>query len=123
MSPNYKDTLHLPKTDFPMKADLVKREPERLKIWEEQGLYAQIQTARKDAPVFVLHDGTPKLVLGDALRSWSFAGYDRPEPRPTGTATLITPPSLVEVVRAGWNARRADAEEVPFLHPTVGGVD
>ena len=73
--------------------------------------------------VFVLHDGTPKLVLGDALRSWSFAGYDRPEPRPTGTATLITPPSLVEVLRAGWNARRADAEEVPFLHPTVGGVD
>ncbi|MEP6672142.1 MAG: isoleucine--tRNA ligase [Chthoniobacter sp.] len=56
---NYKDTLHLPKTDFPMKADLVTREPGRLKIWEEQGLYAQIQEARKDAPLFVLHDGPP----------------------------------------------------------------
>ena len=56
---NYKDTLLLPKTDFPMKADLVTREPERLKIWEEQGLYAQIQDARKGAPLFVLHDGPP----------------------------------------------------------------
>ncbi len=56
---NYKDTLHLPKTDFPMKADLVSREPERLKIWEEQGLYAQVQKARKDGPLFVLHDGPP----------------------------------------------------------------
>jgi len=72
---------------------------------------------------FVLHDAVPKLVLGDALRSWSFAGYGRAEPRPTGTATLITPPSLVEVLRAGWDARRADAEEVPFLHPTADGVD
>jgi len=59
MSTNYKDTLHLPKTDFPMKADLVTREPVRLKIWEEQGLYAQVQEARKDGPLFVLHDGPP----------------------------------------------------------------
>ncbi len=59
MSQNYKDTLNLPKTDFPMKADLVKREPERLRIWEESGLYARIQEARKDAPLFVLHDGPP----------------------------------------------------------------
>jgi isoleucyl-tRNA synthetase len=59
MSQNYKDTLHLPKTDFPMKADLVKREPERLRSWEESGLYERIQEARKDAPLFVLHDGPP----------------------------------------------------------------
>ncbi len=59
MSQNYKDTLHLPKTDFPMKADLVKREPERLRAWEESGLYWKIQEARKDAPLFVLHDGPP----------------------------------------------------------------
>jgi len=59
MSINYKDTLHLPKTEFPMKADLVKREPERLRIWEENGLYWKIQEARKDAPLFVLHDGPP----------------------------------------------------------------
>ena len=59
MSQNYKDTLHLPKTEFPMKADLVKREPERLQRWEKAGLYEQIQEARKDAELFVLHDGPP----------------------------------------------------------------
>ena len=59
MSQNYKDTLHLPKTDFPMKADLVKREPERLAQVGGRGLYERIQEARKDAPLFVLHDGPP----------------------------------------------------------------
>ena len=59
MSANYKDTLLLPKTDFPMKADLVKREPERLAKWEAAGLYRQILDARIDAPLFVLHDGPP----------------------------------------------------------------
>jgi isoleucyl-tRNA synthetase len=55
----YKDTLNLPRTDFAMKADLVTREPERLKKWEAADLYAQIQAARKDAEKFVLHDGPP----------------------------------------------------------------
>jgi len=56
---NYKDTLNLPKTDFPMKAGLTTREPEMLARWEQAGLYQQIQQARKDAPLFVLHDGPP----------------------------------------------------------------
>ncbi|MEI8106232.1 MAG: isoleucine--tRNA ligase [Verrucomicrobiota bacterium] len=56
---NYKDTLLLPKTEFPMKADLVKREPERLAKWRADGLYEQIQVARKDAELFVVHDGPP----------------------------------------------------------------
>ena len=55
----YKDTLNLPRTDFAMKADLVTREPERLRKWEAANLYAQIQAARKDAEKFVLHDGPP----------------------------------------------------------------
>lgn len=55
----YKDTLNLPRTDFPMKADLVKREPERLAQWQEAGLYERIQAARVGAPKFVLHDGPP----------------------------------------------------------------
>jgi isoleucyl-tRNA synthetase len=59
MSANYKDTLLLPKTDFPMKADLVKREPERLAKWEAADLYRQILDARHGAPLFVLHDGPP----------------------------------------------------------------
>ena len=55
----YKDTLNLPRTDFPMKADLAAREPERLKKWENDGLYAQIQKQRAGAEKFVLHDGPP----------------------------------------------------------------
>jgi len=55
----YKDTLNLPRTDFAMKADLVVREPERLKKWEAAKLYAQIQAVRADASKFVLHDGPP----------------------------------------------------------------
>src|SRR6202045_4755115 len=59
MSQNYKETLNLPRTDFPMKANLAAREPELLKMWEETRLYAQIQKARKDRELFVLHDGPP----------------------------------------------------------------
>jgi isoleucyl-tRNA synthetase len=59
MSQNYKDTLNLPRTEFPMKANLAAREPEILKMWEETRLYQQIQKARTDAELFVLHDGPP----------------------------------------------------------------
>jgi len=62
---------------------------------------------------FVLHDGDPWLVLGDALLHWTPAGYDRRTARPRGRARAITPPSLVEVLRAGWDGA------VPLLHPTV----
>lgn len=56
---DYKDTLNLPRTDFPMKADLVRREPERLARWEAGRLYDRIQAARAGAPDFILHDGPP----------------------------------------------------------------
>jgi isoleucyl-tRNA synthetase len=56
---DYKNTLNLPQTDFPMKADLVGREPARLKHWETSGLYAAIQAKRAGAEKFVLHDGPP----------------------------------------------------------------
>src|SRR6266404_31392 len=59
MSQNYKDTINLPRTDFPMKANLAAREPELLKKWDEARLYQQIQSARKDRELFVLHDGPP----------------------------------------------------------------
>ena len=55
----YKDTLNLPRTDFAMKADLVTREPERLKKWETVGLYRKIQEKRAGGTKFVLHDGPP----------------------------------------------------------------
>ena len=56
---DYKSTLNLPQTGFPMKADLVTREPARLKQWEAAGLYAAIQARRAEAEKFVLHDGPP----------------------------------------------------------------
>ncbi len=57
--PNYKDTLNLPKTDFPMAAKLVENEPKRLEKWRELKLYERILESRKDAPLWVLHDGPP----------------------------------------------------------------
>jgi isoleucyl-tRNA synthetase len=59
MSQNYKDTLNLPRTEFPMKANLAAREPEMLRAWEETHLYRQIQKSREDRELFVLHDGPP----------------------------------------------------------------
>jgi len=56
---DYKTTLNLPQTQFPMKANLPQREPEMLARWEADKLYERIQAARKDAPLFVLHDGPP----------------------------------------------------------------
>ena len=55
----YKDTLNLPRTDFPMKADLITREPARLQKWEAAQLYSQIQSRRNGREKFVLHDGPP----------------------------------------------------------------
>ncbi len=52
-------TVHLPKTDFPMKGDLAKREPEFLKAWTEMRLYERMQERQKGRPPFVLHDGPP----------------------------------------------------------------
>lgn len=56
---SFKDTLLLPRTDFPMKAGLTAREPEALRRWQETDLYGRIQAARADAPEFLLHDGPP----------------------------------------------------------------
>ncbi len=56
---DYKNTLNLPRTDFAMKADLVKREPDRLAKWLSEGLYEKIQARRAGREKFVLHDGPP----------------------------------------------------------------
>jgi isoleucyl-tRNA synthetase len=56
---DYKQTLNLPQTGFPMKADLTAREPQRLEQWQRTDLYRKIQAARAGAPKFVLHDGPP----------------------------------------------------------------
>src|SRR5208283_273921 len=61
MSQDLKDTLQLPKTDFPMRAGLAQREPARVEHWRKTGLYEAIQqkNSRPGTPVFVLHDGPP----------------------------------------------------------------
>src|SRR5947209_12670250 len=57
--PNYKDTLNLPQTSFPMEAKLVHNEPKRLRMWQEVRLYEKLLAARHHAPKWVLHDGPP----------------------------------------------------------------
>ena len=68
---NYKETVFLPKTDFPMRGGLPKKEPEILARWSDMDLYGQLRKARADAPKFVLHDGPPyangNLHIGHAL--------------------------------------------------------
>jgi len=58
-TPDYRQTLNLPDTPFPMRGDLPKREPGWIKDWEDQGLYQRLRDVRRGAPLFVLHDGPP----------------------------------------------------------------
>lgn len=56
---NYKKTLLMPKTKFPMRGNLPNREPDIQKQWEEMDIYKKVQERTKDFPMFVLHDGPP----------------------------------------------------------------
>jgi isoleucyl-tRNA synthetase len=86
---DYKKTLNLPRTDFPMKANLAKREPVVMEKWEQLDLYAKLREVGKNRPRYVLHDGPPyangHIHLGTALnkilkdmivRSRQLMGYD-----------------------------------------------
>jgi isoleucyl-tRNA synthetase len=68
---DYKSTVFLPRTEFPMRGDLPKREPDLLRRWEEMGLWETLRAAAKGRPSFVLHDGPPyangNLHIGHAL--------------------------------------------------------
>ena len=88
---DYKDTLNLPKTSFPMKGNLAKREPEMLKHWEEINIYQKIRDARDGEKKFILHDGPPyangdihighavnKILKDIIVKSKTLAGYDTP---------------------------------------------
>ena len=71
MSVDYKSTIFLPKTDFPMRAGLAKREPETLERWEEMGLFKRLREVSAGREKFILHDGPPyangHLHMGHAL--------------------------------------------------------
>ncbi len=86
---NYRATLNMPDTPFPMRGDLPKREPAWVKAWNSDGLYKRLRVARQGAPLFVLHDGPPyangQLHIGHALnkvlkdmivKSKQLAGFD-----------------------------------------------
>ncbi len=88
---DYKDTLNLPQTAFPMKGNLAQREPEMLKQWEALGLYEKIREACAGRPKFILHDGPPyangEIHIGHAVnkvlkdiivKSRTLDGYDAP---------------------------------------------
>src|SRR5580765_7034661 len=87
----WKDTVNLPRTDFPMKASLPTSEPQMLARWAAMDLYGQIREGRRGAPKFVLHDGPPyangnihigtafnKILKELVVKSRSMAGYDAP---------------------------------------------
>jgi len=86
-----KSTLNLPRTDFPMKANLPQSEPRQLEAWDQSHLYERIQQARAGAPTYVLHDGPPyptgEITLGTGLnkvlkdmvvKSKTMAGFRAP---------------------------------------------
>jgi isoleucyl-tRNA synthetase len=88
---DYKDTLNLPETPFPMRGDLAKREPQWVKEWHDKGVYRKLRSIAKGRPRFVLHDGPPyasgNIHIGTALnkilkdmvvKSKTMAGFDAP---------------------------------------------
>jgi isoleucyl-tRNA synthetase len=89
--PDYKSTLNLPDTPFPMRGDLAKREPQWVKEWQDKGVYQRLRQAAKGRPKFVLHDGPPyangdihigtavnKILKDMVVKSKSLAGFDAP---------------------------------------------
>lgn len=88
---DYKDTLNLPQTDFPMRGDLAKREPKMLESWQQQGLYQKIRQHSAGRPKFILHDGPPyangdihighavnKILKDIVVKSKNISGFDAP---------------------------------------------
>ncbi len=88
---DYKHTLNLPKTDFPMRGNLAKREPEQVQAWQTMDVYHRIRRHRQDAEPFILHDGPPyangdihighalnKILKDFILKSKNLSGYDAP---------------------------------------------
>ena len=88
---DYKSTLNLPETAFPMKGGLAQREPERLKQWEASGLYQKIREKSAGKPPFILHDGPPyangdihighavnKILKDFIIKSKTMSGFDAP---------------------------------------------
>ena len=87
----YRETVFLPKTDFPMRGELPKKEPGLLKKWQDMDLYARLRETSKDKEKWILHDGPPyangnihmghavNKILKDVInKSWQMMGYNAP---------------------------------------------
>lgn len=85
---------------------------ERLGIGTERRFHEALFGRLPDG-TFVLEEGEPYLVFESRLLRWTSAGYVEPRSLPAGRATVITPPSLVELLRGGWDPL------VPFVHPSA----
>ena len=146
---DYKNTLNLPKTAFPMKAGLAQREPQRLKQWQEMDLYGKIRQASAGRPKFVLHDGPPyangDLHLGHAVnkilkdiivKSRSLDGFDAPyvpgwdchglpielnvEKKVGKPGVKVTPAEFRQKCR-DYAARQVDGQRKDFIRMGVFG--
>lgn len=123
MQMDYAKTLNLPKTDFPMRANLPQREPEMLKFWEDINVYSLVQNKNRGRPKFILHDGPPyangHIHLGTALNKvlkdivvkfHSMSGYDAPYVPGWDTHGL---PIEVQAIKA-MKIRRHDVQPLEF---------
>ncbi|MBT4519195.1 MAG: isoleucine--tRNA ligase [Halieaceae bacterium] len=146
---NYKDTLNLPKTAFPMKASLAQREPQRLKHWDKLGLYQKIREESAGRPRFILHDGPPyangslhvghavnKILKDIIVKSKTLNGYDAPyvpgwdchglpielnvEKKVGKPGVKVTPAVFREKCR-DYAARQIDAQREDFIRMGVLG--
>jgi isoleucyl-tRNA synthetase len=131
---DYRKTLNMPDTPFPMRGDLAKREPGWIKDWQERKLYQRIREAARGRPRFVLHDGPPyangdihighavnKILKDIIVRSKTLAGYRRALcaglglPRPADRAPDREDPRQAPAGRQG-------ARVVPHLCHGAGGA-
>jgi hypothetical protein len=105
----------------PAMADTIDARLHRERVDPDTGGHRLHEAAFGSLPdgAFVLLNGAPHVLAGRHALRWTPAGYVDPRPRPVrGRADLVTPPSLVDVLRAGWDPL------VPFLHPSAdGGAD
>ncbi|MGB9790994.1 MAG: isoleucine--tRNA ligase [Thermacetogeniaceae bacterium] len=112
----YKNTLNLPQTDFPMRANLPNKEPKILRYWEEIGLYQKIQENSKGKPKFILHDGPPyanghihlghtlnKILKDIIVKYKSMTGYNAPYVPGWDTHGLPIEQQAIKTLGVDWH--------------------
>lgn len=95
---DYKHTLNLPETEFPMRGDLAKREPNMLKRWYDQDLYGAIRRAKAGKPSFILHDGPPTRTAAFTSVTRSTRSSKTSSSSPRASPASILPMCLAGIV-------------------------